>query len=48
MLAFPGRLCYTCLLYTSGKALLGAQEGDEVDVEAPRGTITYIVKKIEH
>ena len=22
--------------------------GDEVDVEAPRGTITYIVKKIEH
>ena len=31
-----------------GKALLGAQEGDEVDVEAPRGTITYIVKKIEH
>ena len=31
-----------------GKALLGAKEGDEVDVEAPRGTITYIVKKIEH
>lgn len=31
-----------------GKALLNAQEGDEVDVEAPRGTITYIVKKIEH
>ena len=30
-----------------GKALLGAKEGDEVTVEAPRGTITYIVKKIE-
>jgi len=31
-----------------GKALLGKQEGDEVNVDAPRGVITYIVGKIEH
>lgn len=31
-----------------GKALMGAQEGDEVTVDAPKGSITYIVKKIEH
>ena len=30
-----------------GKALLGAKEGDTVSVEAPRGTITYTVQKIE-
>ena len=30
-----------------GRALLGAQEGDTVVVEAPRGGITYKVKKIE-
>ena len=30
-----------------GKALLGAKEGDTVTVEAPRGTITYTVRKIE-
>ena len=30
-----------------GKALLGAKEGDTVTVEAPRGTITYTVVKIE-
>ena len=30
-----------------GRALLGAQEGDTVTVEAPRGAITYTVKKIE-
>ena len=30
-----------------GKALLGAKEGDTVTVEAPRGAITYVVKKIE-
>ena len=30
-----------------GKALLGAKEGDTVTVEAPQGTITYTVKKIE-
>ena len=31
-----------------GKALLGAAEGQRVTVEAPRGSIVYIVKKIEH
>ena len=30
-----------------GKALIGAKEGDKVTVEAPRGAIVYIVKKIE-
>lgn len=30
-----------------GKALLGAKEGDKVNVEAPKGTIRYTVKKIE-
>ena len=30
-----------------GKALMGAKEGDTVSVEAPRGTISYTVKKIE-
>lgn len=30
-----------------GRALLGAKEGDTVTVEAPRGAITYTVKKIE-
>ena len=30
-----------------GKALLGAKEGDVISVEAPRGTITYTVQKIE-
>ena len=30
-----------------GKALIGAQEGDEVTVEAPMGTLVYRVKKIE-
>ena len=30
-----------------GKALLGAKEGDDVTVEAPRGTIDYTVEKIE-
>ena len=30
-----------------GKALLGAQEGDTVTVEAPRGPISYTVQKIE-
>ncbi|QNL44789.1 transcription elongation factor GreA [Oscillibacter hominis] len=30
-----------------GKALLGAKEGAEVSVEAPKGTLIYIVKKIE-
>ncbi len=30
-----------------GKALLGAQEGDTVTVEAPQGSISYTVKKIE-
>ena len=30
-----------------GKALLGAKEGQQVTVEAPRGSITYILKKIE-
>jgi transcription elongation factor GreA len=30
-----------------GKALLGAKEGQKVVVEAPRGNITYKVKKIE-
>jgi transcription elongation factor GreA len=30
-----------------GRALLGAKEGQEVTVEAPRGSITYTVKKIE-
>lgn len=30
-----------------GKALMGAKEGQSVVVEAPRGSITYKVKKIE-
>ena len=30
-----------------GKALLGAKEGDTVTVEAPRGAISYTVRKIE-
>lgn len=30
-----------------GKALTGAKEGDTVNVEAPRGVITYTVRKIE-
>jgi len=30
-----------------GKALLGAKEGQQVTVEAPRGNITYTVMKIE-
>lgn len=30
-----------------GKALIGAQEGDEVTVEAPMGALVYRVKKIE-
>ena len=30
-----------------GKALLGAKEGDTVTVDAPRGPISYTVKKIE-
>jgi transcription elongation factor GreA len=30
-----------------GKALLGAKEGDTVTVEAPRGSISYTVQKIE-
>ena len=30
-----------------GKALMGAREGDEVIVEAPRGVIRYRVEKIE-
>ena len=30
-----------------GKGLLGAKEGDTVAVEAPNGTILYVVKKIE-
>ena len=30
-----------------GKALVGAKEGDTVTVEAPRGSIVYVVKKIE-
>jgi transcription elongation factor GreA len=30
-----------------GKALLGAKEGQKVVVEAPRGNLTYLVKKIE-
>jgi transcription elongation factor GreA len=30
-----------------GKALMGASEGDEVHVEAPRGIIAYRVEKIE-
>lgn len=30
-----------------GKALMGARAGDEVNVEAPRGTIRYRVEKIE-
>jgi len=31
-----------------GKALMGKQEGDEVSVEAPVGTIRYRIEKIEH
>ena len=30
-----------------GKALVGAKEGDTVTVEAPGGSMTYTVKKIE-
>ena len=30
-----------------GKALLGAQEGQKVTVEAPRGAIMYTLKRIE-
>ncbi len=30
-----------------GKALIGAKEGDTVTVDAPRGTMTYVLKKIE-
>ena len=30
-----------------GKGLLGAKEGETVAVEAPNGTIHYVVKKIE-
>ena len=30
-----------------GKALLGAEEGQRVTVEAPRGAIVYTLKKIE-
>ena len=30
-----------------GKALLGAKEGQQVTVEAPRGTIVYTLKRIE-
>ena len=30
-----------------GKGLLGAKEGDTVSVEAPNGTIKYVVKKIQ-
>ena len=30
-----------------GKALLGAKEGDTVVVEAPRGSMTYVLKRIE-
>ena len=31
-----------------GRALIGAQEGDEVTVEAPMGNLIYRVKKIDH
>lgn len=31
-----------------GRALLGASEGDDVTVEAPRGSIVYHIVKIEH
>jgi transcription elongation factor GreA len=30
-----------------GKALLGAEEGQQVTVEAPRGAIVYTLKRIE-
>ena len=30
-----------------GKALLGAKEGQQVTVEAPRGAIVYTLKRIE-
>ena len=30
-----------------GKALVGAKEGDTVTVDAPGGSMTYTVKKIE-
>lgn len=30
-----------------GKALLGTKEGDTAMVEAPRGTLSYVVQKIE-
>jgi transcription elongation factor GreA len=30
-----------------GKALLGTKEGQQITVEAPRGSIVYTVKKIE-
>ena len=31
-----------------GRALIGAQEGDEVTVEAPMGNLIYRVKTIDH
>lgn len=31
-----------------GKALLGKKEGQQVTVEAPKGNLTYTVKKINH
>jgi transcription elongation factor GreA len=31
-----------------GKALIGSKEGQQITVEAPRGNMTYTVKKIEH
>ena len=30
-----------------GKAVIGSKEGDTVTVEAPRGAMTYTIKKIE-
>jgi len=30
-----------------GRALLGAKEGQKINVDAPRGSISYTVKKIE-
>jgi transcription elongation factor GreA len=30
-----------------GKALLGSREGDTITVEAPRGSLTYTVRRIE-
>lgn len=31
-----------------GKALIGAKEGQQITVEAPRGNLNYTVKKIDH